>query len=454
MRKRIVLIGLTASVVAIFLFVLIQLFWLTKAYDSEKEKFKTYVSDAVKYSVDIGCFELVARTYAETPNTYALNAKSQQVIIIKDDVKYKFPIDINVGGSTDVYSSLYYDMQDTDIFNDTLVYSLVKKRLDAGGFSAPVYFGRIDLTSGEEITSSPGCPSDFGKFMFSDTVPLGYVSNHIFVAGYDYPKKLFISKMSGWLIADSFLLFIAFVCTGLIIHTIVFQKKSSDEREFLMRTIVHELKSPLTYLNFVLGSIRFDPKEEDHFLHKILPRAYRHLDDLRKNIEKILVSTSSGMMLGRQRNFFDLKETLEDVVADFCHRPGSTKDLTLVYDTNIRDVVANQLDLSGAVSALIENAFKYSERDARVCVRVTSNKTHIFISVKDNGFGIAKEDMKRIFDKYFRAKQHYTDSGIKGFGLGLSYVKMVMDAHKGGVRVISELNEGSEFILELPIIKL
>ncbi|MDD6209787.1 MAG: HAMP domain-containing sensor histidine kinase [Bacteroidales bacterium] len=452
MRKNTVTTGLVAMTTAIILFVLIQSSWLINTYESEKGKFQSYVNEAIHLSLEPACFELFLDIH-HYQNTFAMNVLQKKIHVVKDNRKSEFEMSDETTVN-EIYTRGSYDMQVEDVFRDSLLYSLFDKRMKRLGLHTSILFQRVDLNTGKTLASSLDWYPEKKRPLCADTIPLGYVSNHVLTARYNYPFELFYSKISGVLIADAFMLLMAFVCFFLAIRTIVIQKRSSEEREFLMRTIVHELKSPLNYLSSLFGSIESRSGDSDNgFLQNLFPKASKKLDGLRKNIEKILVATSRSAMVGKQRKFFNLKESLSDLVSDFqCDLP-SAKSISLNYESEIHEISGDPTDLPGAVSALIENAFKYSGKDATVSVRVYDVKNRIFIAVKDNGCGISKKEQRRIFDKYFRSKRHLSDSGVKGFGLGLSYVQMVAEAHNGKISVISKIDKGSEFILEIPIIK-
>jgi two-component system phosphate regulon sensor histidine kinase PhoR len=144
---------------------------------------------------------------------------------------------------------------------------------------------------------------------------------------------------------------------------------------------------------------------------------------------------------------------VENITSTFnLHVKKRNGQLFLMLDAMDDQVLADELHLSNAIVNLLENALKYS-KDEPVIELSTYNKDNtIIISVKDNGIGISKQDQKHVFEKFYRVHTGNIHN-VKGFGLGLSYVKIIAEAHQGNVKVQSELNKGSEFQIILPINK-
>jgi two-component system phosphate regulon sensor histidine kinase PhoR len=116
-----------------------------------------------------------------------------------------------------------------------------------------------------------------------------------------------------------------------------------------------------------------------------------------------------------------------------------------------RSVITGDLmHLTNVVSNLMENAMKYTNRNPEITISTMNENNSLVVSVTDNGIGISKEDQKRIFDKFYRVPTGNVHN-VKGFGLGLSYVKLIVDEHGGSIKIKSEFNKGSRFDIHLPL---
>ena len=115
-------------------------------------------------------------------------------------------------------------------------------------------------------------------------------------------------------------------------------------------------------------------------------------------------------------------------------------------------IFVDEMHLTNVIFNLMDNALKYKKRDEPLNLYVHTKNTngHFVMSLRDNGIGIAKEDLKKIFDKFYRVHTGNVHN-VKGFGLGLAYVKQIIQAHGGTIRAESELGTGTTFIIVLPL---
>lgn len=121
---------------------------------------------------------------------------------------------------------------------------------------------------------------------------------------------------------------------------------------------------------------------------------------------------------------------------------GATYDVALVDEVHFTNVIFN----------LMDNALKYCDKPLLLTIETWNEKDNLLISIEDNGIGIHKDDLKRVFEKFYRVSTGNLHN-VKGFGLGLAYVQKIVKEHKGTIKVESELNIGTKFIITIPTLK-
>jgi two-component system phosphate regulon sensor histidine kinase PhoR len=126
--------------------------------------------------------------------------------------------------------------------------------------------------------------------------------------------------------------------------------------------------------------------------------------------------------------------------------------IQLLLNAKKDTISGDEVHFSNLVSNLVDNAIKYSNDKLHIIISTHSTKNHLVVRIEDNGIGMSKESVKRIFEKFYRAHTGNLHN-VKGFGLGMSYVKTVIDAHKGKIKVESTLGKGSIFTVELPLLQ-
>ncbi|MBN2758258.1 MAG: ATP-binding protein, partial [Bacteroidales bacterium] len=122
------------------------------------------------------------------------------------------------------------------------------------------------------------------------------------------------------------------------------------------------------------------------------------------------------------------------------------------FDAFEDEIFADQLHISNVFTNLLDNAIKYSKESPDIEIYTKNYKNQILISIKDNGIGIRKENQKKIFEKFYRVPTGNLHD-VKGFGLGLSYVKKILEQHNGEIKLTSETGKGSTFDVYIPLLK-
>jgi signal transduction histidine kinase len=251
-----------------------------------------------------------------------------------------------------------------------------------------------------------------------------------------------------------FLLIGGILIFGLILtlRTVSRELELARMQSDFVSTISHEFKSPLTSIRQLAEMLQAGriPSEE---------RRQKYYDVLVEQSERLTLLTENVLSFARmeegKKEFvyqsLDVEKLLEDIVSAFQERvTHEDMKLELQVDGPLPAIEADGPALSQAINNLIDNAVKYSGKAKKVIVRTFLEDSELAISVKDFGEGIKKEELEKVFERFYRAGDELTRT-VKGSGLGLTLVKQIVEAHKGTVDVESERGQGSVFTIRLPL---
>lgn len=258
------------------------------------------------------------------------------------------------------------------------------------------------------------------------------------------PNDTILSQMLYSLIAST--LIVAIVLGCLIFQLTVIRKKNEilKNREASVNGIVHDLKSPLNALITLTCWLR--KNESDYKKKQLMNEVIKRAKHLTTQIESILIcarGTTQHIIL--QRTKINIEEVIKTAIGNICVDLSSKPhSIEIVNESPNIECLADQLDIENAIKNLIENALKYSNDGVKIQIKIVEISQGIQIEVKDNGWGIAHKYQKKIFSQYYQVPRE-TSQIQKGYGIGLSYVKYIIQAHGGKIRLRSRENEGSTF---------
>ena len=229
-------------------------------------------------------------------------------------------------------------------------------------------------------------------------------------------------------------------------------KRIDRIRRDLMNNLTHELKTPISTIGLASEALK-DPdmqKETDGFNYYIglINEENKRLGMLVENVLQASLAESGKMQLFKQTlNIHDLiREVLKNVAIQV-RKHGGKVELELEAEDPF--VHVDRVHLSNVVFNLVDNAIKYANGHLLLSISSTQTTEGVELRFTDNGIGIAKEHLGKVFDRLYRVPTGNVHD-VKGFGLGLSYVKTVIDRHQGSIYVESETGKGSSFIMILP----
>lgn len=266
--------------------------------------------------------------------------------------------------------------------------------------------------------------------------------------------KNYILRKMGWLIAAS-VLFTGIIISAfaLTVRTLFNQKKLSEIKSDFINNMTHELKTPLATISLAIdaltnekvihdsdkiryysGMIKDENKRMNKQVEKILQAARIEKQDIKLNLQEL--------------NAHDIITKVADNLSlQILEKNGK---INLHLDAKAYIIRADDVHFSNIIFNLLDNAIKYSKEDLQIDVSTHSGQGMLHIKVKDNGIGMNRETQSRVFEKFYRAHTGNIHN-VKGFGLGLSYVKATVEAHQGKVSVDSALGKGSIFTVQLPL---
>lgn len=265
-------------------------------------------------------------------------------------------------------------------------------------------------------------------------------------------NKIILIELSMWLFWSFLFILTIIFSFSYIIYTIFRQKKLSEMKNDFISNMTHELKTPISTIS--LASEVLLNSEEDTSKRRIKKYSkiiYDENNRMRNQVERVLsMAQHERGELKLTKNQVDIHELITNTINSY--QVGITgKKLHVRYNFRATSAQLNidELHITNVIKNLAENAYKYSGEDPELEIVTTNFQNGVLISFKDKGIGLSHENQKHIFEKFYRVPTGNVHN-VKGFGLGLYYVKTMVEAHNGFVQVQSELNKGSRFDVYLP----
>ena len=358
-----------------------------------------------------------------------------------------------------VYNILYTasDKPLRERINFKLLDQDIRAELLNNGINIPYHF-TVSTADGREVYRCPdytedGLPYTYSQVLFRNdpSSKMGVVRIHFpDINGYIFSSVRFMIPS----VVFTLVLLITFIFTIVVIFR---QKRYTEIKNDFINNMTHELKTPIASISLAAqmlndNSVGKSPAMLSHLGGVINDESKR----LRFLVEKVLQMS----MFDRKKAVFkkkelDLNEMVENIANSFTLRVEHTGGKIYTEIEAIDSAIyVDEMHFQNVIFNLLDNAVKYRKQDMPldIYMKTWNDDQYLYLSIRDTGMGIKKENLKKIFEKFYRVHTGNLHDA-KGFGLGLAYVKKIIDLHKGTIHVESEFGKGTKFTIALPVIK-
>ncbi len=358
-----------------------------------------------------------------------------------------------------VYNILYTasDKPLKERINFKLLDQDIRAELMNNGVNIPYHF-RVLTADGREIYRCPDYTEEGEENTYKQTLFRNDPSPKMGVVLVHFPDMNSYIFSSVRFMIPALVFTIVLLITFLFTIVVIFrQKRYSEIKNDFINNMTHELKTPISSISLAAQmlndeSVPKSPSMLQHLGSVINDESKR----LRFLVEKVL---QMSMFDRKQATFkkkeLDLNELLETIASSFTLRVEHTGGKIYTEIEAIDSAIfVDEVHFQNAITNLMDNAVKYRkpEEPLDIYIRTWNEKGHLYFSIRDTGLGIKKDNVKKIFDKFYRVHTGNVHD-VKGFGLGLAYVKKIITLHEGDIKCESELGKGTTFTVTLPILK-
>jgi two-component system phosphate regulon sensor histidine kinase PhoR len=418
-RSSTIRLGIFISSLVIATILIFQLVWLKKVYRREQKDFDYGIVKAVR-----GLYEdlNVSAYYSSHLNQLLENPEPNLYI-----ARITLPVDAD-----SLTSYLQYELEEFNIFTDCHlgIYSVKK-----GGYIDSTILTTKQGKELQKISPAPASPRDYDHLTLFFPNRKGYI----------------IAQMNFWIFSSGVLLLIL-VLFGASLYYFYRQKFLNETQKDLIQNFTHEFKTPVAVISLaadVLSNPTINEKPEKLATYAGIVKYQSNY--LQTQIEKLLkFAHTDSHHLHLTKESVNIHELIQEAISNISPLIAERKaTITLELNASRQQLLADRDYLVIVITNLIDNAIKYA-KDPVIIIRTIEENGRLVISVQDNGIGIDRKALKKIFYKFFRVKSGETYNA-KGFGLGLSFVKKIVGAHGGKISVESKPGTGSIFSIDLPV---
>ena len=381
-------------------------------------------------------------------------AKSMQEIVRNRYVYQKALLD-------EVVYNILYTASDKPLnerINFRMLDNDIREQLANNGINIPYHF-TVSTADGREVYRCPDYSEEGEQYAYTQYLFRNDPQSKMGLVKVHFPEMSSYIFSSVRFMIPSIIFTIVLLITFLFTLFVIFrQKRYTEIKNDFINNMTHELKTPIASISLAAQMMNDDsvPKTEQmtkHLGNVIGDESKR----LRFLVEKVLqMSMFDKKSVVFKRKELDLNEMVEQIAQTFSlrveHTGGKIYTEIEAVDSGL---YVDEVHFQNAITNLMDNAVKYRKPDEPLDIYLRTwndEHKHLCLSIRDTGMGIKKENVRKIFDKFYRVHTG-NKHDVKGFGLGLAYVKKVIDLHQGSIKVESEVGKGTKFSIMLPVLE-
>ena len=333
----------------------------------------------------------------------------------------------------------------------------IRTELANNGINIPYHF-TVSTTDGREVYRCPDYEEEGREYTYQQTLFNNDPQSKKGVVRIHFPEmNSYIFSSVRFMIPSiifTLVLLITFIFTIVVIFR---QKRYTEIKNDFINNMTHELKTPIASISLAAQMMNDDSVTKSEAMAKHLSTVIGDESKrLRFLVEKVLqMSMFDKRSVVFNKKELDLNEMVETVAQSFSLRVEHTGGKIYTEIEAIDSAIyVDEVHFQNAITNLLDNAVKYRKPDEPIDIYIRTWNDHekLYLSIRDTGQGIKRENLRKIFDKFYRVHTG-NKHDVKGFGLGLAYVKKVVDLHQGDIKADSELGKGTKFTISLPILK-
>ena len=400
-----------------------QIYWVRRAFDLKEAEFERTVNTAL-YNVAQQIFEI-----NKTPSP-AINPVKQ-------------------------LSTNYFIVMVNNEIDPSLLELLLRTEFEKRNIRADFEYGVYDCSS-ERMVYGDYVPLQTAKEKRITNKKFPQWANQGYHFGVQFPNRIaHITNQMGIWSFSSVVLLLVIVFFAYTLFVILKQKRLSEIQKDFINNMTHEFKTPIATIA-VSTEVLKDPEivHQPERLFNYMTIIEKENTRLKQQVERVLqMARLDKEDIGLKKENLSIhniiQESLRHTSVSLQEKKGS---VGLELSAEEAEIEGDKLHLTNVFNNLFDNAIKYCKTNPSLVVRTINENGGIAVEVEDNGIGIALENQKRVFQKFYRVPTGNLHD-VKGFGLGLSYVKTVVDAHRGKISLRSELGKGSIFRIYFPVLR-